>query len=60
MRNWNIFCITGLFFEFSIKNTFLFAKYYVTLASPNLLTLGKTQIYLVILSLNRNFAAELR
>ena len=28
----------------------------VTLASPNLLTFGKAQINLVILSLNRNFA----
>ena len=31
-----------------------------TLASPNLLTFGKAQINLVILSLNRNFAPRNR
>ena len=35
-----------------------FSYFCVTLASPNLLTLGKTQINLVFLSLNRNFVAH--
>lgn len=39
------------------KKNLQFARFCVTLASPKLLRLGKTQMYLVLRSFLRNFAA---
>ena len=53
MMNYQLEIATKAFFFHIIP------KKIVTLASPKLLTFGKTQINLVILSLNRNFAPEI-
>ena len=53
MMNYKLEIATkAFFFWFNFKKI-------VTLPSPKLLTFGKTQINLVILSLNRNFAPEI-